>query len=54
MNSLVHILKLGQVIRVQIFSLDENKIYNVNFISFPQGLQDGWAICGDDIPHDYG
>lgn len=21
---------------------------------FPQGLQNSWTICGDDIPHDYG
>jgi len=54
MNSVAQIFMLGYVIRVQIFSLDENKIYNVNLHSFPQGLQNSWAICGDDLPHDYG
>jgi hypothetical protein len=43
-----------KVIRVQIFSLEEEKIHYVNIQSFPQGLQNSWAICGDDLPHDYG
>jgi len=28
--------------------------YYVNLQSFQQGLQNSWAICGDDLPHDYG
>ena len=54
MTSLSQIFVLVYVIRVQIFSLDENKIYYVSTQSFPQGLQNSWAICGDDLPHDYG